>query len=428
MVESATQEMRCPNCRALVALTPGFVNWCEACDWNVDPMPPPKLSWRERRAAESSARRSRQLFEQISRNGVKGPPRRLTVLNLVALMVHLLTVLVLVTGLAVLIDGFGLWLPVRIVIGGLLVGVAAVVQPFWSRSRSKAKPLTAADAPQLFSLIEEISKELGCRGVDGILISGAFNASIGHSRKHGWVMTIGLPLWVTLEPQEKVAVIGHELGHQLNNDQRTGLLVGGAAATMSRWAYLLKPATHPGAKVMRRGRNMGSGVASLAEPLAILLMLPLAAAAAGLAWLLEVLAARQGLTAEYYADALGARVAGTNASVASLEKLLLSAACTRQLIHNAKFNRDADPWQEIAAYAASIPPQEMERQRRLGRLRLPAIDDSHPPTQLRADLIRSLPYETPKVALDAGRRAAIERELQGAIKAVTRRLRSQYPG
>jgi len=139
-----------------------------------------------------------------------------------------------------------------------------------------------------------------------------------------------------------------------------------------------------------------------------------------------VLAGRQGLSAEYYADALAARAAGTDAAVSGLERLLLAEACVRQLHHIAKFDKPPIHGAHWRLHGGD-PANELERQRRLGRLRLPAINSTHPPTQLRADLIRALPYEVARVVMDAGRTAAIDGELTGATSSATKRLRSYYP-
>jgi Zn-dependent protease with chaperone function len=419
VAETVIGQMACPACDSAVPLYAGYVNWCAACDWDVDPIPPPKLSWRNRRAAQSSARASRKLFDRIVAKGIKGPPPRSAVINLIAAVVHLLTAIAFAAGALILVDGLGLLLPVRIFFGGLLVAIAFVVQPFWHRSRRKRSTLLKREKfPALYALVDDVAKELGCKGLDGIRVSIDYNASIGRTRSEGWVMNIGLALWSTHSPQERVALIGHELGHQLNHDQRTSMLVYGAATSMHQWSYLLTP-----------GRRMVRlrGLAAIGDMLVPLIMLPLAVTAAGLSWLLTVFAGRQGLSAEYYADALSARVAGTDAAASSLERLLLADVLDRQLHHIAKFDKSADPWSAVAAYAATIPAHEIERQRRLGRLRLPAINDDHPPTQLRADLVRALPYETAKVVLDQGRTAAIDRELAGPVAAATKLLRSYYP-
>jgi hypothetical protein len=337
-----------------------------------------------------------------------------------AALVHLLTAVVFASGALFLAQGFGVVVPLRILFGGLLLAVAYQVQPFWHRSTKKRSRLMKRDEfPTLYALVDDIAKELGCHGLDGIRLTIDFNASIGHTHSEGWVMTLGLELWSTLSPQQRVALIGHELGHQLNHDQRKTKLVYGAAISMSQWSYLLTPS--------RRTLRL-RGLAAIGDLLVPVIMLPLAAAAAGLSWLLIVFGSRQGLAAEYYADALAARVGGTDATADMLERLLLAGACTRQLRHIAKFDKSADPWSEVAAYVASIPALELERQRRLGRLRLPAVDSNHPPTQLRADLVRALPYETAKIVIDQARTAAIDRELAAPISAATKLLHSYYPG
>lgn len=413
------QQIACPGCGASIQVFPAFVTWCEACDWNVDPGPEPKPSRWDRHFSEASARASRRLFDQMSESGADRPPRRSVALNLVAILVHLLTAVTFAIGVLVLVDGLGLLLVIRILFGGLALGAAFVVQPFWhKRKKPSSKLLERDNFPELFGLVDLIAASLGCRGLDGIRLSMDFNASIGRSRSEGWVMTIGLAAWSTLSSQQRVALIGHELGHQVNRDQRRLLLVGGAAVSMAQWSYLLNP----------RGRITPiRGLAAMAEPLVMLVMLPLSASAAALAWLLHVLGSRQGLAAEYYADALSARVAGTEAAASALERLLMAESCSRHLEHIAQFNKSADPWTELASYAAAIPASELERQRRLARLRLPAIDATHPPTQLRADLVRKLPYRTPEVVLDAGHLQAIDAELSGPLKGATVVLRKRYP-
>lgn len=419
MAEAVAAQMACPGCGASLPILPAWVTWCQGCDWNVDPSPPPKQSWWDRQFSQASARTSQSLFVKLSEAGADKPPRNSIALNAVAVAVHLLTVVTFAAGVLILAGASGFVLPIRIILGFLAVMAAFLVQPFWHRRKKPTSKLLERDqTPALYGLVDQVATALGCRGLDGIRLDLRFNASIGRTRSEGWVMTIGLPLWTTLSAQQRVALIGHELGHQVNRDQRRKLLVWGAAVSMAQWSYLLNP---------RGGNVRYRGLAALGELLAIALMLPLSASAAGLAWLLNVLGSRQGLAAEYYADALAATVAGTDAAASGLERLLLAESCFRRLEHTAKFDKEADPWAELAGYAAAIPAQEIERQRRLGRLRLPAVDSTHPPTQLRADLVRKLPYRTAAVVMDAGQRAAIDAELAGPLRGATALLHKQYP-
>jgi hypothetical protein len=55
------------------------------------------------------------------------------------------------------------------------------------------------------------------------------------------VVHIGIPLWFTLEPQPRVAVLGHEVGHFVNGDLRRSLLVGSSIDTLIELVQALTP-------------------------------------------------------------------------------------------------------------------------------------------------------------------------------------------
>jgi len=411
------RQAECPECAAALVSDPRFVTWCPGCGWNVDPTPPPRMSRREQRAARASERASRRLFEQMSEKGTvssRGLRLRITVLSAA---VHLLTLAVFAAGLYLVVDGFGMAPIVRFFIGGLLIGVGCVVQPFHRKRASGNKPLTRTELPSLFALCDQVAQTLGTGTIDSLWLSPVFNASYGRSRRHGSAMTLGLALWAILEPQERVALIGHELGHQLNGDQRRARPVRLAMVSLRNWAYLLKP----GRSIYRT-----RGIAAVSEFLTLLVLLPLAATALGLRRLLAILAGRQGLSSEYYADELSARVAGTAAAAALAEKLLVADACSRFVQQTVKFEPATDPWEAVGNYARGIPQQEWERQRRLGRLRLPAIDSSHPPSQLRADLLRARAYQEPVIRLTPNQAEVLDRELARYGAGVAKRVRDGY--
>ncbi len=156
--EAVLEQMVCPECHAQVQFTSGFVAWCPGCDWNVDPIAPPKLSWRDRRAAEASARASRKLYERIAARGVKGPPPRSPAINLIAALVHLLTAIVFAGGVLMLAMGFGIVWPLRLFFGALLIAVAFQVQPFWHRRRRRrTKPMRRDEYPALYGLVDDVA-------------------------------------------------------------------------------------------------------------------------------------------------------------------------------------------------------------------------------------------------------------------------------
>lgn len=247
-----------------------------------------------------------------------------------ATLVHLATA-ALIAGAVLLVaipGGPPVWL--RIIGAALLLGLVYFVWPF-SRRRRRGLELSRQQAPELFSLIDEVARTINAPTVDSLALSPDFNASYSTRGLRRRVLGIGMSLWTVLGAQEQVALLGHELGHAVNGD---------------------------------------------------------------------------------YADELAARAGGSEAAIRLTELLLLSDFCVRTVIQAVRFQREADPWQMENEAVRTLPPSEFERRRRLARRKLNRIDVTHPPTQLRADLLRDRPSRQPLVVLDAGRVERIDRELQ----------------
>ncbi|NED82958.1 M48 family metalloprotease, partial [Streptomyces sp. SID11233] len=64
---------------------------------------------------------------------------------------------------------------------------------------------------------------VGTRGVDLIAIDGEVNASAMRYGVRGrMLLTLGLPLWESLGPEQRLALLGHELAHHAHGDTRHG--------------------------------------------------------------------------------------------------------------------------------------------------------------------------------------------------------------
>ncbi|WP_328822533.1 M48 family metalloprotease [Micromonospora rubida] len=72
--------------------------------------------------------------------------------------------------------------------------------------------------------------------MDGAL--NAYATAVGPRRRR--VLCLGLPLWGSLPAQERVALLGHELGHFVNGDPRRSLLTP-AFTMLGAAADLLRP-------------------------------------------------------------------------------------------------------------------------------------------------------------------------------------------
>jgi Zn-dependent protease with chaperone function len=422
----------CPQCHHRIEFDPDFPLWCPACTWNIDGSNPGKKgSPFHRLAAASAERLARRLYEDVRAD----PPGRrggyLIAIStwLLALVVHLLTVAVGVAAVLLIRPGFGIALPLRVVGVVLLAGIALYVQPVfltWPRlRRSRARfpsMLSRADAPELFSLSDQVADAIGAASVDVIQIGTEFNASYFRYRRQP-VVRLGMMLWSVLEPQERVALLGHEFGHQINGDLRRSLFVGRALRSLRRWRMLLEPWQQPLPRSYRRSYGV-AGMVSVAELLVPILLIPMALLVETFGRLLASIAGRQGQRSEYYADELAAAAGGTAAAATMLDKLLAGDSCEFTARQLCRYQPDSDLWLGLRKFAASMPAMERQRLSVPATRRLVRIDSTHPPTSLRAALLRARPPRRPAVDIDGTRAAAIDAELAGPAARAAAQLRT----
>ncbi|MCB5178775.1 M48 family metallopeptidase [Streptomyces antimicrobicus] len=423
------QGQLCPECgEALTATDERFVVWCAACDWNVDPgaaePEPGRLAAFRRRLAR---RHGEQLAAETA-GGDPGRPRRdasaLLALAL-ALAVHGVTLALAVAGLLLIVLGWGT--AVQPVEGLVLLVVAVVLRPRLGRLPQHGPVLHRADAPRLFELIDEVAAVTGTAGVHAVVVDGTVNAAVtAYGPRRRRVLTLGLGLWEVLGPRERVALLGHELGHFAHGDVRHGLVVHGALRSLLLWLRTLAPS--PGHTVWD---SLFNAVAFLPRCATYALLV-----------LLDRLTLRAAQRAEYQADRSAARAGSTEGAVALMDRLLVAESIEAELrresvaaqMTGGKGGRAAREaaeqglWERIAAHAASVPGHERERLSRVAARRGHSVDDTHPPTHLRRQCL-SLGDPLPaQVTYDEHRAAAVTAELAAARAAVARRIIRERAG
>jgi Zn-dependent protease with chaperone function len=442
LAAAARPELRlrtCPQCQQQIEFDPSFPVWCPACEWNVAPAaarrrPRGRRALRERRLAQ-------RVYAQVHRAGPGGRSGRGAAMAwLLAACIHGLTLGTAALAVLLIAPGSGLALPVRVVGAGLLAGIALYVQPFgWPRplrrlrrrhpaGRATGLVLDPASAPELFALLADVAAALSAPAaasvpaVAAVHLGPEFNAAYFRDRR-GPVIRLGLSLWSILTAQERVALLAHELGHGVNGDVRRTAFVGTAITSLERWRQLLEP------RLFRAGRSAGGvngagGLASFAEGLVPLILLPFALTVEAAGILLVRLANGQGQRSEYYADQLAAAAAGSAAAITLLDKLLLAGGCEFTIRQLRQYRHDADFWRELSMFAASVPELEWQRLAKLSVRDLDGIDTAHPPTALRATLLREQPARSAVVTLDSARSARIDSELAEPAARIAARLRS----
>ena len=337
--------------------------------------------------------------------------------GLMALLVHTFTLVWMLGGIALIVFG---WPNVLFVVLGLFaVGVAALLRP-----RSAKPPgivLSSAQAPRLTRFAALVADRVGAKSPDEILVGPDFNAAVFTSGlKRTRHLYVGLPLFSITGPQERVAVLAHELAHNVNGDPRRGAFIGSAMRTLRTWHDLLRPP-----RTLRpRGRMTLTDM--LISTIGQTVGRALRASIRGVHVVMVHLLYRDTQRAEYLADAVSREAAGTAAAVGALRKTALHGIVTAQVQRAAV--REQDPGSLIsnirrgvlagnASEMARIEDQELARGFRL--------DASHPPTIYR---IRFLEAKIIPAAstLTNGESEAIDRELQPLEVKIGRQLIDNY--
>jgi Zn-dependent protease with chaperone function len=416
-VSTSELASQCPSCATELPVVPGYPTWCHECGWN--------LTTRERTAAP---RRLGRLYDELGRRlgerlatsftveAALAP--RLTPARVAAYVIASLTLalsLAFAAGSAAL---FLLALPniAAIVCGVVLALLAVLVRPRLGRLPQEGV-LPPDEAPTLYALTGEVAEALGTRPVDVVVVDARFNASwgvVGIGRKR--VLTLGLSLLACLAPQERVAVMSHELAHSRNGDAGRTFFVGSAVRSLQQLYLALRP--------HRDEPELG-----FADVLGNALLWVVSRPFYALYSIEAHLLLRDSQRAEYLADALAARVAGTEAVLGLHEKLLLEPI-VEVTIQRAAFEREhgetPNVFERLGRSVLEAPPRERERRRRVAQLENTRLDATHPPTSRRIHVLEARPRVSEAVTLGDERSAAIDRELAPHRERLAGRLLDEF--
>lgn len=414
-VEESVQS--CPECGVEIRTDHRFVAWCAACDWNVDPGEPEepggRLDTLRRRLAGEHGER---LLAEVTTDELLRPRRdAASVLALaLALAVHGFTAALLLGGVLLVVLGWGSALPV---LGALCLFIGWLLRPRFPRLPEDEQVLYRADAPELFALIDEVAGVVGTTGVHAVAVNADANASVStYGLRRRRLLTIGLGLWEMLDTGQRIALLGHELGHYANGDTRQGVVLGNALQSLHTWYYLLSRIERP----------------TLPETLLNACYLAPRSVVVAVATALDHLTLRATQRGEYLADSFAARCGSTAAAVGLMDALLVSDSASATLLRESNALRnhrsggraaggaESGLWERLAAHVESIPASEYERRRRRSALRGHSVDSTHPPTHLRRSRLLAVAALPARVTVDSARGAALRAELSGARGVVAR--------
>jgi Zn-dependent protease with chaperone function len=342
----------------------------------------------------------------------------------VSALVHLMTAGLAVGGALLIVLGWGT--VVQPALGFLLICLAAHLRPRRARLDDE-RFLRRADAPRFFALLDEIAESVGTRGVDAVRLTPEFAIDAVPFGPRGRRIDVGLALWETLTPQQRVACLAHQLGHFTAGDVRHHLLVRTVLRRLhrvtesSRDARTQREQAMAASPVSRHADEMAQADArfrrdsTLARWAVWFVTWP----QERLARWVQRLAASTADDVEFHSDALAARVASTEAAVHALECLGLSGAVTAELrrlaVEARTFGRRSaaeELWPKLAAYAADACRTDFSRD--VARVRIGVLSEA-----------ARCPA---RVTLDSAAAQLVDRELEPAKRALAERIVRDHTG
>ncbi|WP_112637959.1 M48 family metallopeptidase [Micromonospora saelicesensis] len=409
MTNTVTGTGACPGCAATTASVRDAVPWCPGCEWNLDAYDPARRqrefgwSWADRWTYRMAFRTTRRQFTQLVGRplGTNGSEAARTLTAAASLLL-----IAAVLALAVV----GGWLIVAfpfpnlaIVPGVAMVGLAIALRPRFGRLDPELEVLTRDQAPELFGLIDEVATAVGAPAPDVVGVDDTINAyagTVGLRRRK--VLGLGLPLWGSLPAGGRVALLGHELGHFVNGDPRRGLLTQPAFTMLGSAADLFRPVrTSVGAGLVEMlGDALGRAFQWVVSRVLFVAYL-----------LLVTVALRDSQRAEYLADELAARVAGTTAATDFLDTLLATESLALAVRRESRAGHGPDRWRSALAESRAARTDQLPLVRQLSVRDEASLFAAHPPTGLRRQMLAGRTWQDPSVVLTEARMERIDAEL-----------------
>jgi hypothetical protein len=131
---------------------------------------------------------------------------------------------------------------------------------------------------------------------------------------------------------------------------------------------------------------------------------------------LRLAPARPRRLAEYRADDISARLAGTEAAVKSLSKVLVMVDSRGQLARAALYKPRADLWHEYRTHIATFPPRQRIRLRRINQLSATSVYSRHPGVHRRIAYLDRRPLVAPAPLPAESLWPAVDTELEPLIR------------
>jgi heat shock protein HtpX len=300
------------------------------------------------------------------------------------------------------------------VLGLFLLALSWVTRPRFGKLDKSEQIVPREELSELYHVVDKLCETAGVRPIDGIIIDQEFNASVRTVGVRGKrILTIGLPLFTILPKDERMALLGHEIGHFANNDVARSIFVGGAIGTLATW-YDLLDVQHVDEIEGIFGIISGFFMKGLALIPYVLFMLII-----HLSW-------HDSQRAEYFADLVGAELSGTKSSISLMEKIQFDQIFYHVVRKAAVTNSSSSLLDHFRKKVEELPSKEFRRLKRVSELELSKLNYTHPPNAYRIQFLNSQNFYSSRISLTVEQNKKIDKELAKHEERVQDTLVGEY--
>lgn len=405
MSATAVEPVDCPRCQTQVTNDQNR-RWCPRCGWNLHRYDLRRLGfgggWLGHLWYSATLRLNGRQFAAALRAEPDRVPRGVarSLLVVTAVATYAWVVGAFCVGVLMIVMPSQ---PGHPPVGIALVLFAILMRPRFNRLRPAPEPIASEEAPALFALINRVAAALGAPLPHEVALTDYFGGALATVGDRGRrVLIIGLPLWASLPPGQRVAFLATLLGRFAFRDVRQT-----RAWHLVGWLRQL-PAmpSDPGLWAKTRYWFGVLLVAVHYSLVATFALVPFTVHV-GLRWA----AARDALRAAYAADDRTILVAGSAAARDLLDSVVTREEAVAAVAGAAAACADPSAWRAAAeerrrSLAADLPT----------RHQLSVADDVsffawHPPIGLRRRLVEVRPWRNPQVVLTEQESDRIDAEL-----------------
>lgn len=375
--------LKCPVCNIDIAVENNEVNWCENCDWNVDPLANDRKENAFEKFLSSLGRKiSEGIYTSVLENKRIEP--RWTKEKVATISICLFVV-ALPAGLLLLNLLSYNFIPKLLFYTFLILTIGFFYVSYSKWLKKPENLVSRADYPLLYKLTDRICWEVGKYKISDIGILSDFNAFY---TERGWgpfkkrYISLGLPLIEVLTDEELVALIAHEASHGANGDLMRSWLMHRTEYILAKSYFIFSP------QHSHEGTN-SRDASFLMVIVANYLFYGLAQAPL-LCWkLMRKLYMRDSQEAEYYADLVATKACGKNAMINMLKKFQyfdeFDFAVGKLALEKEKY-LFFDELKKLTQIEKS--KRTLARLDRLEKMKGLGLDSTHPPTGYRISVIQ----------------------------------------